>query len=198
MAFGNGYCQNETGYPAGNNYCGGFALCAILNDIESKELEPLVVYGQVQEKQKYLGDPLARLIKEKSKGSETNICLPSSLARCAAEDYRVENPIILYSKEWSMPDTIIEASCSLYMSTDIVGSDDWKSRINDEAFKYFLFLVQDDNHWIAVKRKDDGDFLVYDPADGKEVEKDKDEIVSYLKDTKNDGKPINLVIYFEK
>ena len=202
MAFGNNNCQNGPDYPAGNNYCGGFALCAILNDINSEKgvplLKPLDIYNQVQEKQKGLEDPLAGLIKEKSKGSKTNICLPSSLARCAEKDYQVKNPVILYSKGWDMHIDIIQASCREYMNTDIVGSDDWKSRINDEAFKYFLFLVQDDNHWIAVKHKDDGNFLVYDPADGNEVEKDKAEIASYLMDTKNEGKPINLVIYFEK
>lgn len=202
MAFGNGYCQYETGYPAGNNYCGGFALCAILNDINSEKgvplLKPLAVYNEVQEKQKGLEGYLKDIIEQRKNDSGTDICLPSSLARCAAENYRVKNPVILYSKGWSMPVEVIQASRKEYMNTVIVGSDDWKSKINDKAFKYFLFLVQDDNHWIAVKHKDDGNFLVYDPADGNEVEKDKAEIASYLMDTKNEGKPINLVIYFEK
>ena len=202
MAFGNGYCQYETGYPAGNNYCGGFALCAILNDINSEKgvplLKPLAVYNQVQEKQKGLEGYLKDIIEQRKNDSGTDICLPSSLARCAVEDYHVKNPILLYSSEWSMPVEVIQASRKEYMNIVIVGSDDWKSKINDKGYKYFLILVQDDNHWIAVKHKDDGNFLVYDPADGNEVEKDKAEIASYLMDTNNEGKPINLVIYFEK
>lgn len=201
MAFGNNNCQNRPDYPAGNNYCGGFALCAILNDINSEKgvplLEPLAVYNQVQEKQKGLEGYLKDIIGQRKNDSGTDICLPSSLARCAVEDYHVKNPILLYSSEWSMPVEVIQASGKEYPYMDIVGIDDWQSRINND-YKHFLFLVQDDNHWIAVKRKDDGNFLVYDPADGNEVEKDKAEIASYLMDTKNDGKPINLVIYFEK
>ena len=56
MAFGNSLSQNKPEnckYPNPNNFCGGFALNAVLADISPKFDNPMAIYCKIQEYQTY-------------------------------------------------------------------------------------------------------------------------------------------------
>lgn len=104
MAFGKNKKQNEEAIHP-NNYCGGFAMCAILNDMAGSESNaPMDIYNEIQtQHQQQLPASLARLVENMgAAGNNTSICLPSSLV------------LLLSQKDW-LPKSSIPRILTLHM-----------------------------------------------------------------------------------
>lgn len=163
-----------------NNYCGGFALNAVLVEMEKPD-DPMEVYEEIQRYQK--AEVLskeesvgARFLRDSLEiGNGTYMSLPSGI--CAAFKTYV-------------PDKTVQV---LYNSR-FAERDKFKALIPEESFRikeklkmeieqfedllpktdrlYVLVLVKD-CHWVAVKRKtekksekEETSFICYDPAKG--------------------------------
>lgn len=169
MPFGNKKSQGS-----GNNRCGGYALYAVLNDFfENDAKAPMVIYNQIQKCQADVPKELGDLIKAMSGNSGTNISLPSSLVRCA-QLFSLE-AIIYYKSDWEI------MNCKPGMMSSFINSENGRSGGNtikvesekelfdvfNSDIPYFLVLVNNDTHWIAVKRESDNlNFTIYNPGDG--------------------------------
>ena len=172
MCFGKGLSQDRADhyvypYPYPNNFCGGFALNAVLADM-MRGSSPMAVYMLIQEYQKHILD---------ASPSETSCYLTSS---------RTNGTLM------SLPSGICDAfnkyttgkSVTVYYNADFAASD-FKDLINEEkdrieklrmhveefegdiskkGWSYALVLVNG-CHWIAVKNETTS-FTCYDPDSG--------------------------------
>lgn len=201
MPFGNNQNQNNH-QPANNNRCGGYALYAVLNDFfENDAKAPMVIYNQIQKCQADVPKELGDLIKAMSGDSETNISLPSSLVRCA-QSYELA-ATIHYKRDWKIMNREPEMMSSfINLENGRSGGNTIKVE-NDHLFDvfnfdipYFLVLVNNDTHWIAVKREPDRQhFTIYNPGDGNAETVGTNEIQSHL--TTHYG-AINLIITLQQ
>lgn len=182
MPFGNKKSQGS-----GNNRCGGYALYAVLNDFfENDAKAPMVIYNQIQKCQADVPKELGDLIKAMSGNSGTNISLPSSLVRCA-QLFSLE-AIIYYKRDWEI------MNCGPAIMSKFIISEHERSGSNAKEVEnghlfgvfnfdipYFLVLVNNDTHWIAVKREPDRQhFTIYDPGVGNAETVGTNEIQSHL------------------
>lgn len=178
MCFGKGLSRNEPEnckYPNPNNFCGGFALNAVLTALE-KDTSPMCVYTQIQEYQKTIlqgnldTKTFQYLISTQTNG--TFMSLPSGI--CAAfKNYVTDRTVtVCYSSNFAESDfkaLIIEERARITALGMTVNPDDDLSKID---WSYILVLVEG-CHWIAVKRIEEGEkFICYDPGKGKNSEGD--------------------------
>lgn len=194
MPFGNKKSQGS-----GNNFCGGFALCAVLSDLSGNQnMNPIDIYNRIQECQADVPEELEVLIGRMRGDSETNISLPSSLVRCA--QLSSLEAIIYYKKNWRIMNCAPEMMLRFIYLENIhsrsnakeVESDEKLFGVFNSGIPYFLVLVSNDKHWIAVKREPNGQqFTIYDPGDGNAETVGTNEIQSHL--TTKYG-AINLII----
>jgi hypothetical protein len=184
MAFGNGLCQAEV-IPADNNYCGGYAMCAVLSDLKKGiDFNPISVYNEILgvQRQQLNNQNLQDLI-EMTKRNDTDIILPSSLV-LFAHSKRLEVEL-LYAKDLGFSSEIIQAErqrCT-GMVTVRDCKDDVMQCFSDDSVKYGLVLVGNHNHWVAVKRKSSKEkgFAVYDPATGERANVMEGDLKEYLR-----------------
>ena len=178
MCFGNKLNQNRpkhciTPFPTPNNFCGGFALNAVLVDLGSGTC-PIEVYMRIQDYQnKEIIEPYpeskASKYLQDSKSSGTLMSLPSGI--CAAfKDYVTDRTVtVCYNSNFERGpfENLISEEISritdkrLDMKTQVL--DD----LSETTWKYILVLV-DNKHWIAVKHVNKDKFVCYDPAEGKD------------------------------
>ena len=178
MCFGNKLSQKRpehciTPFPTPNNFCGGFALNAVLVDLGSGTC-PIEVYMRIQDYQnKEIIEPYpeskASKYLQDSKSSGTLMSLPSGI--CAAfKDYVTDRTVtVCYSSNFKsdffkdlIPEEIKRITDKrLGMKTQAL--DD----LSETTWKYILVLV-DNKHWIAVKHVKEDKFVCYDPDEGKD------------------------------
>ena len=186
MAFGKKLCQSKE-LPNPNNYCGGFAMCAVLNDIaKSDGIKPMDIYKAIQEFQAEVSIPLLTLIEAKKEmGGGTAICLPSSLVLFAQKEGL--DVKLRYSKQIGFDEKIITAEIQRCpgRTEGFENAEAVKHCFLDTDVKYYLVLVSNYNHWIAVKRKPESKgFSVYDPGTGENMKFGTvAELTSYLSET---------------
>lgn len=185
MAFGKEQNQNNEAISP-NNYCGGFAMCAVLNDIsDSGEKAPMDIYNEIQEQhQQELPTPLTDVInKMRAYGNDTSICLPSSLVLFAETKGLVAE--LAYSEQLHFEPAVINAEIARCPEVIKKFADDNAvlDYFSGKDVAYCLVLVNS-CHWIAMKRKSDNKrFSVYDPGTGGKTELEgKDELIAYLKE----------------
>ena len=172
MAFGNSLSQNKPEnckYPNPNNFCGGFALNAVLADISPKFDNPMAIYCKIQEYQTYhvAGNGYRFLHDTRFIVNGTLMSLPSGI--CAAfNSYQTDKKITVYYTTIFEHTPIFEdlireehrriKALGITVNPDIdLPETDWT---------YVLILVHG-CHWIAVKRIEEGKkFTCYDPANG--------------------------------
>lgn len=179
MCFGNKLNQNRpkhciTPFPSPNNFCGGFALNAVLVDLGSGTC-PIEVYMRIQDYQnKEIIEPYPESEASKylldNKSSGTLMSLPSGI--CAAfKDYVTDRTVTVCYNSIFKSD----------FSEDLMAEE--ISRITGErlgmktqaldvlyletTWKYILVLVNN-KHWIAVKHVKEDKFVCYDSDEGKD------------------------------
>lgn len=183
MCFGKNRNQNDPEqcrYPNPNNFCGGFALNAVLSDLaELEEFDDAMnVYCQIQTYQKEAVsiESVGYVFLHMSMMNGTFMSLPSGI--CAAFDrYNTGREIaVCYTpgfagSRWC--DLINEETIRLKdlkvnvvpMETESPDTDMWL---------YVLVLVNN-CHWVAVRKSNEG-FVCYDPKTGKAIMGDSMEI----------------------
>lgn len=170
MCFGNN--ENQRNYlPQFNNYCGGFALDAVLTDGNSKDPDPLGTYKKIEEVQndKMISNSNSQQFIEESKitGNGTVMLLPSSIA-IEAENRNLKAKVYYApSVKSSFEDIMNEELEKLGNIAMEMNEDDFWDEVNLNAADsiYFIVLVSG-CHWVAVKKIDENNFICYDPADG--------------------------------
>ena len=179
MCFGNKLNQKRpehciTPFPTPNNFCGGFALNAVLVDLGSGTC-PIEVYMRIQDYQnKEIIEPYpeskASKYLQDSKLSGTLMSLPSGI--CAAfKDYVTDRTVtVCYNTnfERGLLKNLISEEISRITDERL----DMKTQALDKLYpettwNYILVLVNN-KHWIAVKHVKKDKFVCYDPDEGKD------------------------------
>ena len=177
MCFGNKLNQNRpkhciTPFPTPNNFCGGFALNAVLVDLGSGTC-PIEVYMRIQDYQnKEIIEPYpeseASKYLQDNKSSGTLMSLPSGI--CAAfKDYVTDRTVtVCYGSNFESGPLKNLISEEIRRITDKrLGM---KTQALDDLYpdwEYILVLVNN-KHWIAVKHVKKDKFVCYDPDGGKD------------------------------
>lgn len=179
MCFGNKLNQKRpehciTPFPTPNNFCGGFALNAVLVDLGSGTY-PIEVYMRIQDYQnKEIIEPYpeskASKYLQDNKSSGTLMSLPSGI--CAAfKDYVTDRTVtVCYSSNFKsdfFKDLMAEEICRITdkrLGMKIQALDKLYPEI---PWDYILVLVNN-KHWIAVKHVKEDKFVCYDPDEGKD------------------------------
>lgn len=168
MCFGNN--ENQRNYlPQFNNYCGGFALDAVLTDLGMPTSGPQDTYDQILDKQtgKMCPDSnSAKFILEKEINN-TLMLLPSSIAMEAGNRGLETKVQYAPSVKSCFGDIMDEEVTKLGNIAMEMNEDDFWDEVNLNAADsiYFIVLVSG-CHWVAVKKIDENNFICYDPADG--------------------------------
>lgn len=168
MCFGNNKRQGDC-RPQKNNYCGGFALDAVLTDGNSKDSNPIGTYENIQKVQdeKMINDSESeQFIKfSKIQGNGTVMLLPSSIAiEAASKDLEA---MVYYDSSVNSSFELIIADelAKLKEKVTKIEEDNFWNEVNLKAADYFIVLVGL-CHWVAVKKIDDNKFVCYDPDNG--------------------------------
>ncbi|MRZ39090.1 hypothetical protein [Parabacteroides distasonis] len=177
MCFGNKLNQKRpehciTPFPTPNNFCGGFALNAVLVDLGSGTC-PIEVYMRIQDYQnKEIIEPYpeseASKYLQDNKSSGTLMSLPSGI--CAAfKDYVTDRTVtVCYGSNFE------SGPLKNLISEEISRITDKRLGMKTQAlddlypdWEYILVLVNN-KHWIAVKHVKKDKFVCYDPDGGKD------------------------------
>ena len=179
MCFGNKLNQNRpehciTPFPTPNNFCGGFALNAVLVDLGSGTC-PIEVYMRIQDyqnKEIIKKNPKSAASKylQDNKSSGTLMSLPSGI--CAAfKDYVTDRTVtVCYNSnfERGFLNNLISEEISR-ITGERLGMKIQALDVlyHETTWKYILVLVNN-KHWIAVKHVKEDKFVCYDSDEGKD------------------------------
>ena len=179
MCFGNKLNQNRpehciTTFRTPNNFCGGFALNAVLVDLGSGT-RPIEVYMRIQDYQnkeiiKPYPNSSASIYLLGNKSSGTLMSLPSGI--CAAfKDYVTDRTVtVCYNSnfERGLLKNLISEEISRITDKRLGMKTQALDKLYPETtWKYILVLVNN-KHWIAVKHVKKDKFVCYDPDGGKD------------------------------
>ena len=169
MCFGNRLLQtNET--PKNNNYCGGFAVAAVLNDNSGMIRNPKIIYDQIQDvqNQSLEGSSVSSKFIEGNIIEGTSITLPSSIVKYLKNEDR--NVMVYYTLD------IIELFTTRFFEEELEKLKNIGIQVNmiDKVDEYVRLLTDSSYHiilvngihWMAIKIKDDKNYEYYDPAIG--------------------------------
>lgn len=179
MCFGNKLSQKRpehciTPFPTPNNFCGGFALNAVLVDLGSGTC-PIEVYMRIQDYQnKEIIEPYpeskASKYLQDSKSSGTLMSLPSGI--CAAfKDYVTDRTVTvcynsIFKSDFS-EDLMAEEISRITGERLGMKTQALDALYHEITWDYILVLVNN-KHWIAVKHVKEDKFVCYDPDEGKD------------------------------
>lgn len=173
MCFGKGLSQNKADhyvypYPYPNNFCGGFALNAVLADM-MRGSSPMAVYMLIQEYQKHILDASPSETSRYLTSSRTNgtlMSLPSGICTAFKECTTGRIVTVYYTTNFGHDPffgNLIGEERGRIEALGITVNPD--SNLPKEGWTYVLILVNG-RHWIAVKRVNVDKFVCYDPASG--------------------------------
>lgn len=173
MCFGNNMSQKDDDKfdPVPNNYCGGFALDAVLTDGKPKNANPKGTYDKIMDKQKK-GNLTSRtyssqFVINSAKQTSTAMSLPSSIAFVASDEKF--NPCVFYASclEKVFGNVLKEeVNCLYEMVTEVKEDNFWNAVEKDASdYPYFIVLVHN-SHWVAVKKIAKNNFVCYNPGNG--------------------------------
>lgn len=178
MCFGNKLNQKRpehciTPFPIPNNFCGGFALNAVLVDLGSGTC-PIEVYMRIQDYQnKEIIEKNPESAASKyllgNKSSGTLMSLPSGI--CAAfKDYVTDRTVtVCYGSNFESGPlkNLISEEISRITDKRLGMKTQALDDLSETTWKYILVLVNN-KHWIAVKHVKEDKFVCYDPDEGKD------------------------------
>lgn len=179
MCFGNKLSQKRpehciTPFPTPNNFCGGFALNAVLVDLGSGTC-PIEVYMRIQDyqnKEIIKKNPKSAASKylQDNKSSGTLMSLPSGI--CAAfKDYVTDRTVTvcynsIFKSDFS-EDLMAEEISRITGERLGMKTQALDALYHEITWDYILVLVNN-KHWIAVKHVKKDEFVCYDPDGGKD------------------------------
>lgn len=175
MCFGKKLSQDEPGdcmspFPTPNNFCGGFALNAVLVDL-GRGTCPIEVYIRIQDYQnteiiKKNPKSAASIYLQNNESSGTRMSLPSGI--CAAfKNYVTDRTVtVCYSSNFAegpfknlIGEEISRITGEVGMEIQVLDG------LYPETIRKYVLVLVDNKHWIAVKKEKDS-FTCYDPATG--------------------------------
>lgn len=171
MCFGRGKSQNKPDdcqFSGVNNFCGGFAAYAVLEDM-GKGTNPMSVYSQIQDYQikNVLSDSSQKsskfLIETVQNG--TLMSLPSGICSALLNPRININIVVFYTEDCKslFEEGIITEEETRIQNLNVkIQSGDIK---DVQIMKYVIVLVNK-CHWVAAKKMEDNRFVCYDPVDG--------------------------------
>jgi hypothetical protein len=152
--------------PNPNNFCGGYALAAILNNRNNMVLNtPAPMYNSIQNNQNGIGFHSQALINN-TQINGTNICLPSSIAITAIQVNLI--PRVVYGNV-PFPPAIIQEELNrmqFHGIQTVINASGLNNLLLNIQERYFIVLVNNGAHWIAVERTLNNGFDIYDPGTG--------------------------------
>ncbi len=179
MSFGNGKSQSNPAdcqWEESNNFCGGFALNAILTDLRVTNKTPMYTYWEIQGKQHEL------FLKQDKPNYTTEFMLDSNHGTLMSLPSAMCHIISSYIKQVPLAICRTELFGNSYLyrlwaeetaklSPLDVSINNIYSNVREmfemiAMYKYFLVLVND-SHWIAVKKETENLYSCYDPENGK-------------------------------
>lgn len=181
MPFGNGNNQNNTQYTwdSPNNFCGGFAVHAVLEDKQAHEGKyPLDIYREIQDVQKidFATSPnsAAMLLVTLPSGNGTAMSLPSSM--CNVLTQHGLSVFVGYTQSFQnnksfqgMFDEEVKkirnnGGCTLPISqTGFTSLRELLDAIR--TYTYHIVLANGGTHWVAIKKTPPNQYELYNPAD---------------------------------
>lgn len=170
--------QNQA-QPNLNNYCGGYALTAILrtapdvNNLGNAYVEAIDIYQAIQhnQQQDYQENEQVQNVLHGHVLNGTLYSLPSAIARVAGE--RGLNPSVLYNEELFNDDMrqlmMLEVNTLGNHNIQVQPNPSSLSAIlNNNNIHYAEILVANGEHWIAIERTIDNggniELCAYDSA----------------------------------
>lgn len=175
MCFGNKEKQGT------DNSCGGYALNAVLLDMKS---DPIGTYKQIQEiQQSTLKErSISAQFIEKTAFPKSNMSLPSSIVLTALEK---DLDVAVYIDEEVLEEVlekIFEEEFEKVLEKGFVQEliKEEKEKLDNTLREtkipvssselldcsYFIVLVSNATHWVAVKKNGSGSYICYDPGTG--------------------------------
>lgn len=181
MPFGNGNNQNNTQYTWNfpNNFCGGFAVHAVLEDKQVNNGKyPLDIYREIQKGQEidYKKSPnsAAMLLETLPSGNGTAMSLPSSMCNVLTQhglsvfvgytNAFSTNPFFsgMLNEEVLIIRNIEDCTLPIQL-TGFALLEELLNRIR--AYSYHIILANAGTHWVAIKMASSNQYELYNPAD---------------------------------
>lgn len=167
MCFGNKEKQGT------DNSCGGYALNAVLLDMKS---DPIGTYKQIQEIQQRTlkKESISAQFIEKTAFPKSNMSLPSSIVLTALEK---DLDVAVYIDE-KVLEEVLEKIFEKGFAQELIKEE--KEKLDNTLREtkipvssselldcsYFIVLVSNATHWVAVKKNGSGSYICYDPGTG--------------------------------
>lgn len=172
MAFGNGNDQNNSSYTwtYPNNFCGGFAVHAVLEDkglINGKN--PLDIYREIQGTQQIdLDSPKSAemLLATLPSGNGTAMSLPSSMCQ-VLRNYGIPTVVSYTNAFYENPvfgKMVVEEIPKIDQPNEYDSLESLLTAI--QYYTYHIVLANNGMHWVAIKRISNTSFELYNPGDG--------------------------------
>lgn len=180
MCFGNKKKQSDY-MPEHNNYCGGFALDAVLTDLKvSEKADPLKTYNEIQKVQSsnLKSDSFSDQFIKDTLNDGTAMSLPSSIALTAqTEDKGLK--VTVYIDEKKLKDELGSGSEMLIAEEEakldamVKDTIDLINSVYISDASHFIVLVDNAHHWVAVKKESTVSYTCYNPSSGQCFTKSK-------------------------
>lgn len=173
MPFGNEKDQTKCS-PKDNNYCGGFALDAVLTDLKiSTPPNPEGTYKEIQHQQKIklVSSSVSNYFIENTIKNGTAMSLPSSIALTAKSKYSLN--VSVHIDEKKLGTELEEGGTALIKEEKVKlpGVVQNSTKLVADAEKsgasHFIVLVNYAHHWVAVKKESNNKYICYDPGTGR-------------------------------
>ena len=168
--------------PNPNNYCGGYSLAAIATRLQPMgNHNPQTVYNILRGSQVGLGPNSQNLVARTQQGG-TDMLLPSTFlaAQYAHLNYELNMNQGTFVQQALFPNNINVNDIITDESTTInnlgANINQLNAGINLQIFlnndavannhQYWLVLVNNVSHWVAIEREQNGQYCIYNPAGG--------------------------------
>ena len=168
--------------PNPNNYCGGYSLAAIATRLQPMvNHNPQIVYNILRGSQVGLGQNSQILVNATNLGG-TDILLPSTFlaAQYAQLNYELNMNQLTFVQQALFPNNInvnnIIAEEIARINALGANLNQLNANINLQIFlnndavannhQYWLVLVNNAAHWVAIEREQNGQYCIYNPAGG--------------------------------
>lgn len=167
--------------PNPNNYCGGYSLAAIATTMLGVFHNPINVYQtlrgiQLQNLQNNnpINRPHSRALAIARQPAGTDMLLPSTFlaAHYAQLNYELnmnQGTFVqqaLFPNNINVNDIIAEESATIGQNNIHHVQGDLQQFLQNDLHTYWLVLVNNATHWVAIEREQNGQYCIYNPAGG--------------------------------